>query len=614
MPYWYYNKPVSDVLKKFFLLIFILVAAAGLSLHKYDDPDYYFHVASGKYIVNHGLPEKYPFTFTYKKDWRDHEWLAQVVIYGFDRVLGSKAGPFLFTFVFLSLTMVLMLMAGWVSAPKSGGGPRAGPLLMILLLLPVRDFIGPRPYMIAIALAAATIYFLERLKHQRIVHWFLFLVIAAVWANVHGSFLTAFGFVFAFLFVQDSNLRKKVVWIMLAVAVGFLLNPYYFHIFSVPVQHFVSAMVTTFPGAEWEPWSFGANPWLDILFLLIFLASLLSFIQPKVRRFLPEFIIVVFYMLMAAKAQRFAFNAAVLAVPLALGVVLRPNRMIEYLGPVGAGLGVLFALLMVPVQKRWIGLDMRDFPVSAVRVCESLPKKGTIRVFNPFSSGGYIVYAGFPRLKTVIDGQVYVAGFQKIGWFTGLLARPGDFVTNMDKLRVDCIIVDSTKPRFFGAVNALFGTKSFSLVHIDDHFGVYMRKGLKPENIRVYKALRPMATPTYLMRLSNEESATAKREAGSILKSAPVYSGLTMGVLALKHCLPDLSPQSLAKRGTCGQTAQPYFDRLVELRPSTGLFHYLRAGAMAMQGHTGAALLELSACDNYPACRGLKMELQQKRP
>jgi len=602
---------VNDSTRKILLITFVLLAAGGLSFHKYDDPDYYFHVASGRYIVENGLSHKYPFTFTYEKNWQDHEWLAQVAIYGFEHFLGTRAGPFFFTFLFLSLSMVLILMAGWEADPIHGKGPRAGPLLMVLLLLPSRGFISPRPYMIAFALAAGMLYMLERVKNHKKVHVFFFLIASALWANVHGSFPVAFGFVFAFLFVRDRSVRKAVLWAMPAVAIGFLLNPYHFHIFAVPFQHFVSAMVTTFPGAEWEAWTFGINPWMDALFLGIFVATFLPFLQPGFKQFIPELFIAVFYALMSIKAQRFAFNMAVLSVPLSMSL-MPPNRIIKYLAPAGAVLGLVLSIIMVPVEKRWIGLDTRDFPVKAVKICENLPKKGVIRVFNPLSSGGYIEYTAYPHLKCVIDGQVYVAGFKKVGWFMGLLANPATFEANMSKLGINCLITDSTKPMFFGVISSLAGSQRFSLVHIDDHFGVYVRKSLKVQNIHVYKVLRPISVPDYLMKLSPEAAGLARHEVMSLLKTAPVYANVTLGILALRGCIPDLSPLSFIKNTGCGSKALPYFDRLVSLRPSTNLFHYLRAGVLTLQKGRRPAIAELARCPDYPACRALKILLLKR--
>ena len=598
--------------KKILLIATVILSAGLLSLHKYDDPDYYFHVASGRYIAtriaSHAFVQKYPFTFTYNRPWLDHEWLSQLIIYGFERLFGKKWGPFGFTFLFLSLAMALSLLTAW----EAGAKVRAGPLLAVLLLLPSRQFISPRPYLIGISLAAASLLLLERLKNHKSAPWPVFMLIASMWANSHGSFPAALGFAVAFLFTRDRASRKGAAWAALAIVLGFLVNPYFWHVLLVPVQHFKAAIVTTFPGPEWSPWAFGNNPWMDLLFLLVFVVSLVPFVRSDASDFLPEFIVVAFYLVLAIKAQRFAFNATLLAVPLALGI-MRPIHIMRYIAPIAAALGVTVALLMVPAAKQWVGLDQRNFPVSAVRVCKSIPKKGAIRVFNPLYAGGYIEYTGFPGLKPAIDGQVYVSGFREVGWYINLLKHPESFVSKIKRLRVDCVMVDSTSPMFFPAINALAGSDEYLLAHIDDHFGVYVRSDDLPGKAKIFKVLRPLSTPGYLLHLTQNQVRTARQEARSLLKQAPVYANLCLGVLALNGCIRDLSPLSLGRRRQCNSAPLPFFNKLVRLRPSTGLFRYLKAGVLQMLGRTREALQELKACPDYPACRALKIVIEKTK-
>src|SRR5262249_31150744 len=47
------------------------------------DPDYYWHVEAGRWIVMHGaLPSADPFSFTARYPWVTHEWLFEVFLYG----------------------------------------------------------------------------------------------------------------------------------------------------------------------------------------------------------------------------------------------------------------------------------------------------------------------------------------------------------------------------------------------------------------------------------------------------------------------------------------------------------------------------------------------------
>jgi hypothetical protein len=148
------------------------------------------------------------------------------------------------------------------------------------------------------------------------------------------------------------------------------------------------------------------------------------------------------------------------------------------------------------------------------------------------------------------------------------------------------------------------------LIHIDDHFGVYARAELTNGKYRHFKVLRPLAAPNYLMQLSDLDARIAGQEARSLIKTAPVYANLTLGVLALRTCVKDLSPLNLARPAKCDKnTALPYFERLIKLRPSTALFHYLLAGALSVTGHRSLALRRLESCQDFDPCRGLKILL-----
>ena len=57
------------------------------------DFDYWWHARTGEYIVDElTIPRTDPFTFTANGEhWVDHEWLAQVPMYGIDATLGYFA-------------------------------------------------------------------------------------------------------------------------------------------------------------------------------------------------------------------------------------------------------------------------------------------------------------------------------------------------------------------------------------------------------------------------------------------------------------------------------------------------------------------------------------------
>src|SRR5215831_13245732 len=56
------------------------------------DPDYYWHVEAGRWIVTHAaLPSTDPFSFTARYPWVTHEWLFEIFLYGVFVAGGSFA-------------------------------------------------------------------------------------------------------------------------------------------------------------------------------------------------------------------------------------------------------------------------------------------------------------------------------------------------------------------------------------------------------------------------------------------------------------------------------------------------------------------------------------------
>ena len=76
-----------DIPKLIFLTLFFILYLVMLP----DDPDYYWHLMTGKYIFEqHALPHSDIFSYTqFGKPWVLHEWLFQVALYAVYEWLGQ---------------------------------------------------------------------------------------------------------------------------------------------------------------------------------------------------------------------------------------------------------------------------------------------------------------------------------------------------------------------------------------------------------------------------------------------------------------------------------------------------------------------------------------------
>src|SRR5262245_46053947 len=69
----------------FAVLFFWLLFTVGL-----NDPDYFWHLKTGEYIVAHmSVPSGDPFSYTFQgRPWAPSEWLFEVCLYGVFTLLG----------------------------------------------------------------------------------------------------------------------------------------------------------------------------------------------------------------------------------------------------------------------------------------------------------------------------------------------------------------------------------------------------------------------------------------------------------------------------------------------------------------------------------------------
>jgi hypothetical protein len=89
------------------------------------DPDYFWHVVAGQYIVSNGsVPTTDPFSFTWAgQPWTPHEWLSEVLIYGLVSALGEVGALAVFslipgaTILLLALILARMGVRAWAQAP-----------------------------------------------------------------------------------------------------------------------------------------------------------------------------------------------------------------------------------------------------------------------------------------------------------------------------------------------------------------------------------------------------------------------------------------------------------------------------------------------------------------
>jgi hypothetical protein len=151
--------------------------------------DLFWHLAMGRTIATTwNIPTVDVFSFTRAgTPYFDQPWLAQSILYAVHRA-GLEA--------LLAFNFACMVCASWLSASTArlrGATFTAGALAVVLLAPVAMRGWAVRPQALAVPVFAAFVYVLTRFRVTR--RWHVSLaslpVLAALWANLHGSFLLA---------------------------------------------------------------------------------------------------------------------------------------------------------------------------------------------------------------------------------------------------------------------------------------------------------------------------------------------------------------------------------------------------------------------------------------
>ena len=222
----------------------------GLFSPEIRDPDFWWHLKTGQYLVErHSLPSPDPFAYTTASAHDayageaitrhfnlTHEWLAQAMFYGVYRAAGF---PGIVLFRALLLT-VFCGIAGWIVFLRTHWLYRAIATSLLAAAVAVR-FALDRPFLFTFLFLALTLLVLETRRHL----WLL-PAILLVWANCHG------GFFLGWIALAIYTLRNRRLWPYAAGAVLISgLNPNGFHVLEVLTAYRGSGMQSKL--LEWAP-------------------------------------------------------------------------------------------------------------------------------------------------------------------------------------------------------------------------------------------------------------------------------------------------------------------------------------------------------------------------
>jgi hypothetical protein len=484
------------------LAFFSLLAVQGLT-----DPDYFWHLRTGEYIITNGsLPSGDIFSWSaLGQKWILHEWLFEVLLYGAFALGGSLAVK--------GMTAAIGLLAIAVvanTASRLTRNPAAAGIATCFGFVAFCSGIVPRPQLFTYLFLAIYAWKLLDFKYQRKLPelWLLPLVMIA-WVNIHGGYVVGVLFIVLFVFCEwlvqrwdrsEASIARGKELRTVALIAGMtilatLVNPWFIEHWLYPFQ--VLGMSANAVISEWQSPDFHSP--LSQAFLLLAIISVSAGLLTDRRPDITEIVIPTFFAVNAFISQRHIPIAVLMMIPFlaialndgAIDRVVRVWRDTAIARAYARRLAAGSDLGEKEIPLNWAILTLaacglaiasprfqeaqqqrleRILPVRAVDFVLANGIAG--RMFNDYTYGGYLLYRMSPEQKVFIDGRADLYGDQFIADYVQVNHGKAEWKKKFEKLDVDFAIVSTDAP-----IRQLLLTEgTFREVYADVNHSVLVRK------------------------------------------------------------------------------------------------------------------------------------------
>lgn len=466
-----------DLRRLGFVVIFLIL----LMSMQLIDPDYFWHLRTGQYVIEHGaLPSSDIFSYTHAgKPWFLHEWLFEVVLYGVHFLLG-ELGIKLLVSVLATATLVI----SHATANRLLGKPGMAFFLTLFCFILVTPYISPRPQLVTFLLLALFLRVLIGFKYFGENRGLPALpLLMAVWVNFHGGY--AIGLALLFLFTicewliflaadeRNALQRQRLQWLRLTAVVTLLAsaaNPYFIGHWLYPFQVMGMESSRSYI-SEWR------SPDFHSLWGKSYLALVGAFfIATTYRRGkadLTELAVPLLFFVVGFIAVRHIPLAVITAIPfMAVALAQQPAtqmmparwlrvcsawherrlRQGNDLGDKEYFLNWMLLVLMLagfllyyPVGNAdTVEKSRRRVPVEATAFILKEGIQG--RIYNTYHYGGYLIQQLYPAQKVFIDGRADMYGDAFMKEAIEISGGKANWEKLFDKYRIDYVLVQRDEP------------------------------------------------------------------------------------------------------------------------------------------------------------------------
>jgi hypothetical protein len=419
----------EKTLRRLVIVVLLYCIPAFQAMVPVVDPDIWWHLRTGQWIVDHGqMPATDPFSaYGAGKPWVAYSWLFEILVYALFTKLGLM-GILVFT-VSMSLLIALVLHG----ALRRGGLPFMTEVFCVAIALcAMSHLISPRSWLFSILFFTVELSILFHVRRtDKIAPLLVLPPLFVLWANLHMQFI--YGLAVLGLFLVEVLLSQfpslslyahrrpntspgRVSLLLLACLLATLITPYHFLIYR-PILEVIGQSGAYQLILELLPLSFRAlTDWL-----VIGLTIAAAFVLGWQRAWLPfPTLLLLMGTFLAFRSRRDVW-VLVLA---ALLIISEFESFVRSEPSFGfTKLRIICVIVALTAATYLIGLRRhiseqhlenvveRRFPVEAVKFINEKNYGGPL--YNHFNWGGYLIWA-LPRLPVSMDGRMNLHGDQRI--------------------------------------------------------------------------------------------------------------------------------------------------------------------------------------------------------
>ncbi len=437
------------------LVAILFVAIFAMAARVQVDTDTWWHLASGRWMVENGRVLKHdPFSHTMLGKPRiQHGWLVQILLYGLHAALGH-------TGLVLGVAAVVTLTFAFVF-PLGGGSPYLRAFTTVLTAITSAVVWVARPQIASFLLTAVFAYLLDRYKRRGRAPLWLLPLLTVLWVNCHGGFITAFILLGGYLVGEGLNrligwrplsipstsggkasdrqgglstrqLRTLALVALICLA-AVILNPQTYRMYAYPFQTVSIGVLRDFI-QEWRSPDFHGLHLHPFIWMLLLTLAAMGF-SGRRADFTDVGLVAGFAYMSLLAGRNIALFALLDGPVLARYGAPALRRLIEalrtrwdsappaldsprrgvrpplspqlavlnwaLLGVVVLGALVKIAMPLLPTERE---KAMADFlPVEAVRFIQQEQLPGPM--FNSYNWGGYLIWTLYPDYPVFVDGR-----------------------------------------------------------------------------------------------------------------------------------------------------------------------------------------------------------------